>query len=74
MRELANIRNYTIYRKYIIFNNFIFKNEKAPLDLHQAGLYISSGTKPLGEIITVAKPYDLRYLMFVHQITAYRRI
>ena len=30
--------------------------------------------KPLGEIITVAKPYDLRYLMFVHQITAYRRI
>jgi len=27
-----------------------------------------------GEIITVAKPYDLRYLMVVHQITAYRQI
>ena len=30
--------------------------------------------KPFGEIITVVKPYDLRYLMLSHRITAYRRI
>ena len=30
--------------------------------------------KPKGEIITVVKPYDLRYLMLEHQITAYHQI